>query len=203
MISESIEVAKSHGWLDDPVVQDTVARMPDWLAKLADRSGLAALSDRFEGPVPMVLQEFYSHRSFVAFFEHALMDGGVFFPECRSEELPLIPEWDGGRHIAVCEPYSDGTVLGLDSSSADPYPRVGGPIEMTPDMLLEQTFSEWVYSTVNLYEVNLNSCADMIRRVESNRTKRREFGAGYLNAFRNMPGMKNKIAPKRRKWWLW
>ena len=207
-LDRSLNLAESRGYLAYPEVLRRSQQLPEWFTGLGTARGLDSLSVRLGCPIPEALIEYYALPLLVSFLEFAV-DGFLLFEQEMTnsglprDRFPIHLQWDGASYVAILAHPHSGTYLGASLEAPDPKVAHGEPLgpdfpedwntdtEIPNATLLEFSFSEWVFGTIDGYEKQLDFWEAAIRKVDADPHERARVGD--YSYFRTLPGMKERF----------
>ena len=210
-LDRSLSLAESRGYLAYPEVLLRSKQLPDWFTSLGSARGLDSLSARLGSPIPKALIEYYSLPMLVSFLEFAV-DGFLLFEQemkhsgVPSDRFPIHLQWDGVNYIAVLDHPHSGMYLGASLDAPDPKLAYGAPLspdfpedwstdaEIPNSTVLEYSFSEWIFCTIEDYEKQLDFWEAAIRKVDTDPSERARVGD--YSYYRTLPGMTDRFKPR-------
>jgi hypothetical protein len=189
-LKDSIELAESLGYFKYPEVLAQINKVPKWFKILGTNDGVKNFENKFGSSMPIALQEFYRCLPLACFLELTI-DGNVFFKELADEELPLVVNWSSTNYLAFAFHGHSGSICAANLSGEE-NPLVfwgyNDESEHYQDVKRKVTFSDWIFSFVNVWEKELSSNLELIKECKTNpeREKRLMISLDY---YRHLPGM--------------
>ncbi len=190
-------LAEERGYFRYPEVRALEEKVPDWFRRMGTDDGVSEFEKRHGVSLPISLREFYSAIPLACFCE-ACWDTEVLLRELMAcmdgVAPPPIIEVASERYVVVGFHGHSGLVAAIGVASDDP-PVVWG--FMDDPSSFDQTsdsFSEWIFCSVDGYEKYLDYCQSVCETCDANPSERiRLANAQWL---RRMPGMSDRLGKR-------